>query len=179
MIKIIKSTEKDFREIAAIGKITVEEAHRDSCSAAELNEYLENNYNDDAIKKELSDIKNIYNIIYFKEQPAGFSKIIFNCSHPNIQPENVAKLDRIYLLKEYHNLKLGYELLKSNLELSKNNGQEGVWLFTWIHNKKAVNFYLKTGFTIIGTHQFKVTETRYNPNHHMYFNLNQDVRAES
>ncbi|MEO8085604.1 MAG: hypothetical protein ABI763_02220 [Bacteroidota bacterium] len=112
MIKIIKATEKDFSDIVAIGKITVEEAHRDSCTAEEMNQFLENNYTDDAIKNELSDINNIYHIIYFNEQRAGFSKIIFNCSHPNIQPKNVTKLDRIYLLKEYHNLKLGYELLK-------------------------------------------------------------------
>ncbi|MEO8085431.1 MAG: hypothetical protein ABI763_01350 [Bacteroidota bacterium] len=68
-----------------------------------------------------------------------------------------------------------FYVLINNIELSKRNHQAGIWLFTWIHNRKAVNFYLQTGFTIIGSHEFKVTETRYNPNHQMYFNLKQDA----
>ena len=43
-----------------------------------------------------------------------------------------------------------------------------MWLFTWVDNKRAVNFYLKTGFKIVGSHKFKVTDTHYNQHHQMY-----------
>ena len=98
---------------------------------------------------------------------ARFSKIILNEVHPNINKQQVTKLDRIYLLKEFFDLKLGCELLKFNIELSKKNNQSGMWLFTWVGNTRAVNFYLKAGFKIIGSHKFKVSETHYNDNHHM------------
>ena len=62
----------------------------------------------------------------------GFSKIILNAKHPNIVTENVTKLDRIYLLKEFYGLKIGLELLNFNIELSRNNNQSGIWLYTWI-----------------------------------------------
>ena len=170
MISIIKAGEKDYRYIVSIGKISVAEAHRGSCSVEDLNQFLETNYNDDAIRKELSDTKNTYHILNFNENPVGFSKIILNAGHPGIEQKNVTKLDRIYLLKEFFDLKLGFELLKFNIELSKRNHQSGMWLYTWVGNTRAVNFYLKTGFTIIGSHDFKVTETHFNPNHHMFFN---------
>ena len=163
MISIIKATVNDYKPIVEIGKISVEESHRESCSAKEM------------IQEELRDENNIYHIIYYNGIPAGFSKIILNAPHTNIQQLNVTKLDRIYLLKEYFNLKLGLQLLNFNIELSKSNHQTGIWLFTWVGNKRAVDFYLKTGFSIVGSHQFKVTDTHYNLNHQMFLNYNNTI----
>lgn len=168
MITITRGTEKDFKSIVDIGNISVGEAHRDSCSAEDMQEYLETHYNDTAIQEELSNLNNVYHVINYNGKAIGFSKIVLNAAHPNIAQKNVTKLDRIYLLKEFQELKLGYELLKFNIEFSKKNNQSGMWLFTWIGNTKAVNFYLKTGFKIIGSHMFKVSESHYNENHQMF-----------
>ena len=168
MISITKATANDFHIIAKIGKVAVGETHKASCSTEDLNDFLEKNYTDKAIQEELSLEKNIYHIIYFNGETAGFSKIVLDCEHPNIQQKNVTKLDRIYLLKEFFDLKLGFELLNFNIDLAKRNKQSGIWLFTWVENKRAVNFYLKAGFEITGSHNFKVTETHYNKNHQMF-----------
>lgn len=171
MISITRATAKDIHTIAAMGKTAVGETHRGSTSDENLNEYLENNYNDEAITKELEDPDNIYHIISFNGRPAGFSKIILNTAEPVIEAANVTKLDRIYLLKEFFGLKLGLELLNFNIALAKNNQQSGMWLYTWTGNERAIGFYLKSGFTIAGSHKFYVTETHYNLNHLMFLNL--------
>ena len=116
MISIKRAKEKDYKVIVQIGNISVGEAHKDSCSANDMKEYLKNNYNDMSIKEELNNPKNIYHILKYNEQPVGFSKIIANTEHPNLDCKNVTKLDRIYLLKEFQDLKLGFELLKFNIE---------------------------------------------------------------
>ena len=172
MVSILRATEKDYQTIVSIGNISVEEAHRESCSAEDMRTYLNNHYNDDAIKKELNNTENIYHIICYNNEPVGFSKIVLNAEHPNIPHKNATKLDRIYLLSKYHNLKLGLELLQYNISFCKNNNQCGIWLFTWVGNEKAVNFYLKNGFRIVGSHQFKVSETHSNLNHQMYLDFN-------
>jgi len=171
MVSVIKATERDYNSIVSIGKISVAESHRDSCSAEDMNEFLERNYNSDAIREELNDINNIYYIINYNDKPVGFSKIILNAKHPNIITENVTKLDRIYLLKEFYGLKLGLELLNFNIELARNNNQSGIWLYTWIGNNRAINFYLKAGFTIIGSHKFYVTKTHYDLSHQLFLNF--------
>ncbi len=174
MISITKATEKDCKAIVHIGYIAVEEAHRDSCREEDMITFLETNYNDIAITEELNDAKNVYHIINYNGEPAGFSKIILNTEHVNIAAKNVTKLDRIYLLKEFYDLKLGYELMKFNIDFSKKYNQAGIWLFTWVGNTRAVNFYHKAGFKVIGDHKFKVTETHYNENHHMYLDNGND-----
>jgi diamine N-acetyltransferase len=171
MISIIRATERDYNSIVGIGKISIAESHRDSCSAEDMHAFLERNYNSDAIKEELNDINNIYYIINYNDKPVGFSKIILNAKHPNIVTQNVTKLDRIYLLTEFYGLKLGLELLNFNIELSRNNNQSGIWLYTWVGNNRAINFYLKAGFTIIGSHKFYVTKTHYDLCHQLFLNF--------
>jgi ribosomal protein S18 acetylase RimI-like enzyme len=132
-----------------------------------MSEYLASNYSFEAIKGELHDSRNIYHIIYADGQAVGFSKIVMNATYPGIAESNTSKLDRIYLLKEFHREGLGTTLLQFNIELSRQHNQSAMWLFTWIGNHKAVAFYQKAGFMIIGSHDFKVTDRHYNPNYHM------------
>lgn len=167
MTSIIKANEKDIKLLADIGRVSFIESHGNSASKADINKYVNEKYNYEVFKEEISDPENIYHIIYHNEHTAGFSNINFNAKHSNIQMKNVTKLDRIYLLKEFYGLKLGYELFTFNVELSKKNGQAGMWLFVWKENHRAVNFYKKTGFKIIGSHDFKLSETHSNPNHQM------------
>lgn len=174
MFSIRKATQNDARAICRLGNISVEYAHRDSCSAADMREYLDKNYSLEAIENELADSGNIYHIIDYNNIPAGYSKVVLNASHQNIEDLNVMKLDRLYLLPEFFDKKLGIELLKHNIELAKKNHQKGIWLFTWIGNARAVNFYNKVGFKIIGSHQFKVSENHSNENYQMYLQLNED-----
>ena len=106
--------------------------------------------------------------MYHDDEPAGYSKIIFNVPHYNIESSNVTKLDRIYLLEKFHGFGSGFELLNFNIELSVKNNQSGMWLFVWKENHRAVRFYEKTGFKIIGSYDFKISETHSNPNHQMF-----------
>jgi ribosomal protein S18 acetylase RimI-like enzyme len=55
-----------------------------------------------------------------------------------------------------------------NSELTKKNNQQGIWLEVWIENFRAIKFYKKMGFTIVGKANFRVSKTHSNPNYIMY-----------
>ena len=168
MATIIKANEKDFQLLADIGRTAYIESHGSSAKPEDINMYLNKNYSYEVFKDELRDSKNIYHIIYHDRKPAGYSKIIFNAPHSNIQTENITKLERLYLLKEFYGLKSGLALFQFNLELSKKNKQSGMWLFVWKENQRAILFYKKAGFKITGSHDFKLTETHSVPNYQMF-----------
>src|SRR5688500_6453311 len=94
MMSIKQATEADYKSIVNIGLVAVYEAHKDSTTEENLNEYLKNNYSDAAIKEELNDTANTYHIFSYNGIPAGFSKIVLNDAHPGITAQNVTKLDR-------------------------------------------------------------------------------------
>ena len=168
MFSIVKATDEDFELLADIGKKSFIESHGKSASKKDIDSYVNNKYSTAYVLKELSDRNNIYHIIYHENKPAGYSKIILNAASSSIAIKNVTKLERLYLLKEFYNLKLGLELFQFIVTLSKTNNQTGMWLYVWKENDKAIHFYEKAGFIITGSYDFKLTETHSNPNHQMF-----------
>ena len=167
MASIIRATINDAELLADLGRKTFIESHGHSASKDDIDNYVNQNYTDEVFQEELSAVENIYHIIYYEGKLVGFTKIILNHPTANIDTKNVTKLERIYLLKEFYHLKLGMELMNFNIELSKSNNQAGMWLYVWTENKRALNFYKKNGFEIIGSHDFKISINHSNPNHQM------------
>lgn len=167
---IVKATVLDCTLLAGIGKVTFLEAHGNSASEEVVTEYVNKNYNNAVLTAQLSDPANIIYLIYHKGVAAGYSKILYDTEQIAIPSPKVTKLERLYLLKDFYGLDLGQELLNFNIELSKKMEQSGMWLFVWKENHRAINFYHKVGFKIIGSHDFKLSETHSNPNHLMFLN---------
>lgn len=167
MTSIVKATIQDIELLTQIGKTSFLEAHGKSASEENINEYVNQKFNKQVFETELKDSNNIFYIIYFNKKAVGYSKIIFNTQHPNIPFKNITKLERLYLLEEFHSLKLGLELFNYNLQESVKHKQVGMWLFVWTENHKAINFYKKAGFEIVGQHDFQISATHSNPNHQM------------
>lgn len=167
MTEIVKASANDAQLLADIGKQTFIESHGRSAAKTDIDFYINENCSYNFFQNELRDPRNIYHIIYHDKLPAGYSKIILDYTHTNIEIQNVTKLERIYLLKEFYELKLGFELFNFNMKLSKSNNQAGMWLFVWTENARAISFYEKNGFKTIGSYVYKISETHSNPNYQM------------
>jgi ribosomal protein S18 acetylase RimI-like enzyme len=168
MTTIIRAKKEDYKLLTEIGVPSFLTAHGHSATKDVVDAFMKKNYSEEAFKKELEDNLNIYHIIYHDGNPAGYAKIRIDANHVDISKPNVTKLERMYLLKEYFGMQLAQELVRHNIDFAKKLGQEGMWLHVWIENPRAVAFYKKVGFKVIGAYNFKLSEEHYNPNHHMY-----------
>ena len=168
MIQIIKATIEHAELIAEIGQQSFLDSHANSASMEDINAYLLKTYTKKAITKEFENPKVHYHLLYYNHKIAGFSKIELNTANKNIPDLNVTKLDRIYLLKEYYGQNLGSKLFDFNIQLSKKHNEKGIWLAVWVENQRAISFYTKRGFNIVGAYNFKISKTHSNPNHIMY-----------
>ena len=168
MTEIIKGNTAHCKLLTQIGIETFMEPHGKSASKADVDAYINNTFNEKVFYTELSNPENIYHLIYHENKIAGYSKIILNTPNINITDQNVTKLERLYLLKAYYGKNLAQELFNFNIQLSKKNNQKGVWLTVWIENHRAINFYKKIGFKIVGNSDFVVSDTHTNPQHVMY-----------
>ena len=168
MVSIVSAGKKDFQLLSEMGTLTFLESHGHSAPADVIKNYIDEKYNADAIRTELNETASIFHIITYNNKPAGYSKIMLNTAHPAIKEKNITKLERLYLLKEFYDLKLGHKLFQFNLDISKGSEQAGMWLYTWKENQRAINFYTKKGFKIIGSYDFKLSASHANPNHLMF-----------
>lgn len=177
MICIRKAKLKDAETLADLARQTFLESHGHSAKEATILRYLDQNYTVDVFLKELNNIDFQYHVLEYENKVIGFSKIVLNQPHPLIFNSNITKLDRIYILENYLNRKLGWKLFDFNLSIAKTNGQKGMWLYTWVENRRAIDFYQKNGFKIIGSHDFAIDETHSNPNHLMYLQLHNSYNS--
>jgi ribosomal protein S18 acetylase RimI-like enzyme len=168
MISIKQATVSDAALISEIGIQSFIESHGNSASTENITAYIALKFNKEVLIEELNDPKNIFHILYFNDEPAGYSKIIFNDPHEAIEDKNVTKLERLYLLESFYGKGLGTILFDFIIGLSKKEKQAGIWLQVWTENKRAIAFYKKSGFVVKAETFFKISETHSNPNHLMY-----------
>ncbi|WP_304235781.1 GNAT family N-acetyltransferase [Jiulongibacter sediminis] len=167
-MEIRKGTIADAEMLSEIGTLSFIESHGLSGPQADIEAYAKKYFTPESFEAELKEPSNVYYIIFCEGKPAGYSKIIFNSPHFNVPESRVTKLERLYLLKEFYGRNLGAELFNFNLNLSKEAGEKGLWLYVWKGNDRAIRFYQKQGFEIVGSHDFKISETHHNPNHQMF-----------
>jgi len=164
MISLVQLTAADAPMLSAIGGESLLQSHGHSAPAEVMQAYVDNNFNEEALRAELSDDANIFYAIYYNGAPAGYFKTTHHVPHHLIEPQAVTKLSRLYVLSQYFNHKLGQPLLQKAVEISKAAGDKGMWLNVWKENGRAIRFYQKQGFTIVGESLFVLTETHANPN---------------
>ena len=177
MFQIHKATLKDANVLSKLSVAAFLPAHGHSATKEVVDSYIKANFSQENFTKELSNLNFQYHLIYYKNELAGFSKVIFNAENKSISETNVTKMERLYLLEKFYNLGLGKELMAFNLNLAKQNKQAGVWVFVWTENRKAIAFYKKRGFKKVGEHDFILSETKTNPNHVLFLKLESDTPA--
>ncbi|MHB0754103.1 GNAT family N-acetyltransferase [Polaribacter sp. M15] len=168
LFTIQKATPKDIAALTKVGKKAFYEPHKDAIPKAIITDYMRTNFSEAALLKEISDANFQFHVIYVKDVLAGFSKIIPNTQNEHIKAANVTKMERLYLVKEFYNLGLGKKLFEFNLNLAKQKNQKGIWLYVWIKNYRAINFYKKNGFKKIASYNFPISETETRPNDVLY-----------
>lgn len=173
MISIIRANAKDADLLSGLAVQTFIESHGNSADPEDIAAYVAEKYTPALLKAELEDPGNIYHILYYHNLPVGFSKIILNTVLGDRIEADIAKLERIYLLKGYYGTNLGPALMDFLLHLMKKEKQSGVCLYVWKENRRAIRFYEKRGFIITGSYDFPISATHTNPNHQMFLSFNQ------
>ena len=72
---------------------------------------------------------------------------------------NPAELRRIYVDADRHSTGVAAELMQASLDVVRHTGHDWIWLGTNEANTRAVRFYEKYGFRIVGKRTFCVADS--------------------
>ena len=165
----IESLDSSHSEaLSKLAEQTFLESHGNSASPSDIQNYMEGKLNSDIFHEELIDTNNYFFGLFDKSRLIGYSKIIFDFGFQEKIDNTHAKMERLYILKEFYDKKLGKQLFQFNLAFSKKKNQKGIWLYTWVENHRAISFYKSFGFEIVDSADFKISENHSNPNHIMH-----------
>jgi ribosomal protein S18 acetylase RimI-like enzyme len=171
MITIRKATVNDVKQLAIVSKKAFFIPHQHVIPKEIMGNYLKESFSEENLTKEVTQENYEYHLIFYKEELAGFSKVILNTPNEHLKDQNVTKMERLYLVEEFYGLGLGKKLFDYNLDLTKKNNQKGIWLYVWIKNYRALKFYEKVGFKKIALYDFPISDTETRPNDVLFLDL--------
>ena len=131
-------------------------AHHPKNSPDDLAHYMRQAFNVEQITEELSDPKSLFLIAEIDGELAGYAKLIFESTEPEIVAEWPVELARLYSHQEFLGIGVGQALLNACVERAKEAGRDVMWLGVWEYNPRAQRFYEKNGFTVVGDHVFQL-----------------------
>ena len=84
----------------------------------------------------------------------GFSQLRLPRPSPAVAAAVPVELNRIYVVAEWQGRGVARALMERALADARRAGCDRLWLGVWEHNPKAMAFYRKLGFEVVGTQAF-------------------------
>ena len=153
-MEIRKVNIQDIEKLQEIGKLTFSETYASDNSEDNMSEYLKDRFSSKRLKSELSDKNAEFYFAELEGRAIGYLKINVGESQTETNIKNALEIERIYVLKEFHGIKVGQILYKKALALAKEKNVEHIWLGVWEQNPRAIRFYEKNGFVSFDEHIF-------------------------
>lgn len=150
----IKAADISSTEVLAeISASTFYETFSGQNSREDMDKYMGEKFSRSQITAELNDKKSNFFIALSKDKPVGYVKLAVK-QPVQLQHQRSMEIERIYVLKEFQDRKIGAALMQFSLAYATEHEFDLVWLGVWEHNPKAIHFYEQWGFEKFGTHIF-------------------------
>ena len=145
----------DAAALADAGTRLFLQAYDGLIPAPEMAAYIAQHFHETRQQSELSNPAMTTLLLVCSNKIAGFAQL---CHDPvpikGFQAE--VELRRIYLDKEWHGRGMARALMKKVVDVADSLSAQAIWLAVWDANIRAIAFYRKVGFKVIGAQEFRV-----------------------
>lgn len=128
--------------------------------------YLSTAFSEERQRRELEDSSNrVLLAIDEAGELSGYVQLRFGARPasailPNGSATRGVEIARLYAGRQWHGRGLGARLMDASLSAARQWGADMVWLGVWEHNPRAIAFYKKHGFRVIGEQWFMLGTDR-------------------
>jgi len=161
-VEIRLAQEEDAQFIALLGRVTFTETFghlfRDQ---NDLIDYYNKTFSVQKIEDGIRKQNNVFWIAFVNRLPVGYAKLKLHSRSEFIESKDVCQLQKIYVVRDFLSMRIGFELQESLLKKAKELGFSQIWLSVLNSNERAINFYEKTGFEKIGNHDFQIGKENF------------------
>lgn len=155
-LRISSASITDIVVLQQIGKETFFETFAESNSEEDMKKYLETSFSTAKLTTEFNNPESRFFIVWDTATAVGYLKVNFGNAQTELQDKAALEIERIYVKKDYHGLKVGQLLYEKALEIALQEHKDYVWLAVWEENHRAIRFYTKNGFVAFDKHIFRL-----------------------
>jgi len=148
------ATLHDAALLAEFGAKTFHDTFEADNTEADMASYLATAFSPDVQARELQDESSTFLIAQVDGAKVGYARLRFGESRPCIDGRNPVEIARLYVDRPWIGRGAGPALMQTSLDLAAHKGCDVVWLDVWEKNYRALAFYAKWGFEVVGEQHF-------------------------
>ena len=84
----------------------------------------------------------------------AFGQLRPDAPNKHVSPEPAAEIKRLYVQRHWHGQGLAQQLMSALYGAASEHSVKSIWLGVWEHNARAIAFYRKMGFEVVGDTRF-------------------------
>ena len=156
MIAIRPATAQDLPDLRRVAIETQVATFGSYNTQENLDAFMKEAYSLDNLRRELTESGSVNYLAVDGLTLAGFMRLRLSNEVEYLLGDNTLELQRLYVLKKYHGLKVGATLMEYALRHAMDHKFEWMWLGVWERNFKAQDFYKRWGFERFSEHVFQM-----------------------
>ena len=84
----------------------------------------------------------------------GFAQLRLRSDKHCVVAARPSELYRLYVARRWHGRGVAQPLMEAVMGTAARAGSDRIWLGVWVENPRAMAFYRKYGFEVVGEHEF-------------------------
>ena len=163
-IRVRKGVLADAGLLAEMGAATFYDSYVDQIEARVLADFVAEVFGLEKQAAELADPASCFLLAEREGQAVGYARLLWDETPEAVggkQPperQRALELQRIYARKAWIGRGVGAALMRACLDEARVQGCEMMWLGVWERNARAIRFYEKWGFEVVGEQAFHMGE---------------------
>lgn len=145
---------EDLDILAQISRATFVDAFEVHNNPDDFKNYIDFAFEKDKLKEELKNLYTAFYFTYLDKDLVGYFKLNWMDAQSDLKLDDSLELERIYVLQGFQDQGIGKLMLGEVKRLGAKTNKDFLWLGVWEHNKGAINFYEKNGFSKFGKHPY-------------------------
>ncbi|MEH6636506.1 MAG: GNAT family N-acetyltransferase [Halioglobus sp.] len=144
----------DAASLAALAERTFRETFTGTTSARNMNLHCVQNFSDQIQLEEIISPRFITILAEAESELIAYAQLRLNSSVEVVNARQPSELYRLYVLHEQHGSGLANQVMQEALGAAAKAKSDYIWLGVWEQNPRAITFYKKYGFSVVGDHIF-------------------------
>ncbi|GAB3617218.1 GNAT family N-acetyltransferase [Okibacterium endophyticum] len=148
----------DETRLAALAAATFPLACPPGSAPEAIAEHISAHLSAERFREYLADPQHTILIADIDGEARGYTMLVAEEAHPSVRRLLRAtpsfELSKVYLHQDVHGTGMASALMASTLAKALELGAASVWLGVNKHNARAIRFYMRTGFVVVGSKRF-------------------------
>lgn len=152
---IRRARPEDAAALAELAERTFREAFAASNDPTDMEIHCGERFGEEIQAREIADPGCVTLVAEAEDELIGFAQVRLDAPMDCVSARRPAELYRIYVLNAWHGRGIAQQIMDHAMTVAAGHGSDRIWLGVWEENRRAMAFYRKCEFEVVGAHEFR------------------------